>query len=131
MNDVFLQCTGEDRFIVSRCANMLFWDQELKTCTIEKPVIKRGACLELPCKNDGICEDLDMTNFKCVCPAGFTGALCEEPIDFCSDLPCLNEGRCVSHSTGYNCVCKNKVVDHSCATRKSITIINIILYRKK
>merc|ERR1712127_574780 len=37
LGNVFLQCTGELTFTVSKCADMLFWNQELRTCTIERP----------------------------------------------------------------------------------------------
>jgi len=34
MDNVYLQCTGENRWIVSKCAEMLFWNQELRTCVM-------------------------------------------------------------------------------------------------
>jgi len=111
--NMFLQCTGVDRWTVSKCADMLFWNQELRTCTISQPNEKTGVCMTFPCKNDGTCEDLGSNNFQCTCKPGFTGALCEETIDYCVDRPC-GSGRCVSHPGGYNCVCQNKVVDQTC-----------------
>ena len=113
LNNHFLQCTGENRWMVSKCAEMLFWNQELRTCTIELPIKKTGVCLTYPCKNDGSCSDLGNFNFQCTCKEGFTGALCEEVIDFCLPVPC-GTGRCVSHAGGYNCVCRDYVVDQSC-----------------
>ena len=115
---MFLQCTGEMTFIVSKCAEMLFWHQELRTCSIEKPLPKTGVCNSYPCKNDGECLDLGGSNFKCLCKSGYTGSLCESAIDFCLNNPCSYGGRCVSHPNGYNCICADKVVDESCATGK-------------
>jgi len=114
--NVFLQCTGELTFLVSKCADSLFWHQELRTCSIERPLPKTGICNNYPCKNDGECLDLGGSNFQCLCKSGYTGALCEVTIDFCLNNPCSNNGRCVSHPRGYNCVCQDKVVDDSCAT---------------
>jgi len=111
--NVYLQCTGESRWRVSRCADMLFWNQELKTCSIEKPIMKTGICKTFPCKNDGVCEDLGDFNFKCTCAPGYTGALCEDLIDLCLESPC-GAGRCVAYPGGYNCLCANKIVDKSC-----------------
>jgi len=114
--NVFLQCTGESKWEVRRCADQLFWDQSLKTCTLDRPVKKTGVCLTYPCQNGGECLDLGNYNFQCTCKQGFTGAICEEKIDNCLMNPCQNGGRCVSHLTGYNCVCQDKLVDSSCAT---------------
>ena len=116
--NVFLQCTGEMTFVVSRCAELLYWHQELRTCSIEPALPKTGVCNTYPCRNDGECIDLGGSNFQCSCKPGFNGALCESAIDFCVNYPCQNGGRCVSHTTGYNCICSNNVVDDSCATGK-------------
>jgi hypothetical protein len=112
LGNVFLQCTGELTYTVSKCADMLFWNQELRTCTIERPERKTGMCVDLPCKNDGECVDLGQS-FSCTCKPGWTGPLCEEEIDMCLTMPC-GTGRCVSYQGGYNCVCENKIVDKFC-----------------
>ncbi len=125
LNNVFLQCFGENRWVVSKCAEMLFWNQELRTCTIEQPIKKTGVCNTYPCKNDGICEDTGNFQFTCSCRPGFTGALCEEVIDFCLPQPC-GSGRCVSHPGGYNCVCQDKVVDQSCDNGESLAYPQIL-----
>merc|ERR1719414_1121420 len=54
----YVQCTGENQFVVSKCADMLFWHQELRTCSIERPAEKTGICKGYPCQNDGECVDL-------------------------------------------------------------------------
>ena len=114
LGNVFLQCTGENTFVVSRCADLLYWNQEFLTCTLDRPAAKTGVCKSFPCHNEGVCHDLGNSNFHCECAGGFTGALCEQIIDHCVSNPCVNNGRCVSHLNGYNCVCQNKVVDDSC-----------------
>jgi hypothetical protein len=124
--NVFLQCTGENTFVVSKCAEMLFWNQEFLTCTIDRPGVKTGICKTYPCKNEGECVNLGNNNFQCVCKDGYIGRVCETLIDHCSESPCVNGGRCVSHKTGYNCVCPNLVIDESCASSKED--INFILH---
>lgn len=39
-------------------------------------------CASVPCKNGATCIDA-IAAFKCVCPAGLTGTLCEVDIDDC------------------------------------------------
>jgi len=114
--NVFLQCTSENQFLVTKCADMLFWHQELRTCSIERPLEKTGVCKTYPCLNDGECIDLGSSNFQCLCKEGYTGSMCEEVIDFCLNEPCQMGGRCVSHPGGYNCICQDKLVDDSCST---------------
>jgi hypothetical protein len=62
--NVFLQCTSESQWTVSRCAEMLFWDQELRTCSIDRPKQKTGVCKTFPCRNDGVCHDLGDFQFR-------------------------------------------------------------------
>ncbi len=75
--NVFLQCTSENQFLVTKCADMLFWHQELRTCSIERPLEKNGICKTYPCLNDGECIDLGSSNFQCLCKEGYTGSMCE------------------------------------------------------
>jgi hypothetical protein len=35
-------------------------------------------CDQLPCKNDGTCENVDKETFKCSCHQNWTGETCEE-----------------------------------------------------
>ena len=114
--DVWLQCIGEMQFVVSRCAEHLFWNSELQTCTIEKPVAKSGVCRNLPCKNGGDCQDLGNSQFQCLCRDGFSGDLCEIVDDLCSTSPCTNGGRCLSWPGGFTCVCQNKIIDETCTS---------------
>ena len=114
--DVWLQCIGEMQFVVSRCAEHLFWNSELQTCTIEKPVAKSGVCRNLPCKNGGDCQDLGNSQFQCLCRDGFSGDLCENTVDQCVTNPCANGGRCLSWPGGFTCVCQNKIIDETCTS---------------
>ena len=62
-------------------------------------------CQNQPCQNGGTCIDL-VNHFKCSCPPGTRGLLCEENIDECAGGPhCLNGGQCVDRIGGYTCRC--------------------------
>lgn len=113
-HNVFLQCIGDSSFVVSKCADNLFWNPEQRTCTIDKPIQKTGHCLSFPCKNGGDCQESSDSDFKCLCKNGYTGQVCEEMIDFCISNPCINGGRCLSFAGGYTCVCPDKIVDECC-----------------
>jgi hypothetical protein len=112
--NVYLQCTAESQWAVRKCPESLFWHQEEKTCTIERPMLKSGMCSNYPCKNGGQCEPLGAGQFKCVCKSGFTGELCEQMIDYCLSNPCQSGGRCLSFAGGYVCSCPDKIIDDCC-----------------
>ena len=60
---------------------------------------------------------LMMVSSPCSCPAGFTGATCEQDVDECAALvgPCKNGGRCNNHMGGYVCHCVFGWVGFDCA----------------
>ena len=114
--NTFLECIGFETFVVRKCAGLLYWHQAEKICSIDQPAPKTDVCTSSPCKNNGVCHDLGGRNFKCMCKSGYTGSLCEHIIDFCLSNPCMNGGRCVPHVNGYNCICKNNIIDKSCSS---------------
>lgn len=46
-----------------------------------------------------------MCNFRCVCPEGFEGDMCEINIDDCEDNDCENNSTCVDGINNYTCMC--------------------------
>lgn len=42
-------------------------DMEAKLCSILKP-----------CKNEGICTDIDSSSYRCDCPLGHSGPTCND-----------------------------------------------------
>ena len=131
--NTYLHCTGELTFAVIKCANNLFWHQEEKTCTIERPALRSGACSNSPCRNGGSCQEIDSLSLSsgygggalgqsasvsCLCKNGYTGQFCEEIIDLCLSDPCKNGGRCLSYAGGYTCVCPDKIIDDCCCNGK-------------
>ena len=113
-SNAYLQCTGENVFVLSRCADNLFWDNYQNTCSIERPQARTGACSSMPCKNGGECKDLGSNQFECECKNGYNGEFCEKMTDLCASNPCQNSGKCVSFVGGYNCICPEKIIDECC-----------------
>jgi hypothetical protein len=119
----YLHCTGVGSFQVRKCAGGLYWNQEERTCTLDKPMTQSGICTQFPCQNAGHCLDLGGSQFRCVCKEGYTGQLCENKIDYCASNPCMNGGRCLSYPGGYTCVCPDKLIDDCCCNGKKEIII--------
>ncbi len=60
-----------------------------------------------PCENGGLClikDGVEMDEFECKCPFGFTGTRCEFPT--CESRPCRHNGRCeMLNATQFICNC--------------------------
>ena len=112
--NTYLQCTSELKFVMSKCAGSLYWDQQEKACTTVRPIKQLGHCASFPCQNNGVCRDLGEAGFECVCKLGFNGTTCDTMIDSCESNPCQNGGRCLSFAGGYTCACPDKIIDDCC-----------------
>lgn len=75
-------------------------------------------CVPDPC-NGHACVDKEF-NYKCNCGNGYSGANCEIPPDFCSNLPCKNGGLCQNINGHYNCSCLRSFKGENC----EIAILN-------
>lgn len=117
-SNAYIQCQGTPlpfQFEVRKCPDNLHWQQEEQTCSLERAPLKAGICLTFPCKNGGECqEDSGLAGFSCTCKPGYTGAMCEQIIDYCSSNPCQNGGKCLSYAGGYTCICPNNIIDECC-----------------
>lgn len=71
-------------------------------------------CLSFPCKNRGLCTNLDRFGirranyYRCSCLSGYTGSNCEVQINQCDSSPCLNFGICINRPDRYECLCLDK-----------------------
>lgn len=78
-------------------------------------LVKVDDCAVNRCMNGGSCVD-KVNGFKCICPAGFSGDLCETDINDCLDNPCLNSGSCMDLVNSFKCVCVPGFVGSLCQT---------------
>lgn len=58
-----------------------------------------------PCANGAQCVPLQQGRYKCICPAGWTGANCEINVDDCAEEPCLVGAKCNDLINDYQCEC--------------------------
>ncbi|KAH8040655.1 hypothetical protein HPB51_011970 [Rhipicephalus microplus] len=72
---------------------------------------ERDGCFHKPCLNQGFCVDiaegLSGSLFQCLCPHGFRGRRCEEPLSACELHPCPQGTHCVQtpdEATNRSCV---------------------------
>ncbi|XP_066260113.1 basement membrane-specific heparan sulfate proteoglycan core protein isoform X1 [Euwallacea similis] len=66
---------------------------------------RKTGCSDEPCKNNALCTPLSPVEYKCICPAAFSGKNCDIPIDLCKDQPCRYDGICRQNATGFTCDC--------------------------
>ena len=67
-----------------------------------------------PCKNRGICTNLQ-GNYTCDCSnTEYRGRQCEEFVNWCSDGLCQNGGVCTSQPEGYHCECSSGYTGKNC-----------------
>ncbi|XP_067680460.1 protein jagged-1-like [Haliotis asinina] len=58
-----------------------------------------------PCRNGGLCRNINPDEYACTCPKGFSGRNCEIADHACTSSPCVNGGKCVEIHTGFVCNC--------------------------
>jgi Notch-like protein len=113
--NTYLQCTGVSTFVVNKCAENLFWHTDEQTCSAERSSVRVTGGCNLSCRNGGLCQQDPATGASfCICRLGYMGTNCELEIDNCASQPCQNNGLCISHPGGYNCICQDKIVDDCC-----------------
>lgn len=64
--------------------------------------------------NGGRCID-EVNNYKCQCPDGYSGTLCQEAVSACLSNPCMNGGQCIDiEAGGYYCRCRTGFKGSNC-----------------
>uniref|UniRef100_A0A8C5HHB5 Neurogenic locus notch homolog protein 1 n=1 Tax=Gouania willdenowi TaxID=441366 RepID=A0A8C5HHB5_GOUWI len=61
-------------------------------------------CVNSPCRNGGTCELESLHTYKCRCPPGWSGKLCDQA-NPCASNPCSNGGQCSAIDSHYICTC--------------------------
>jgi hypothetical protein len=94
----FVICYGFGEFTIMDCPEHLVYNSHLVRCDLETSV--PPGCASNPCLNNGKCVDLpQLFTFRCDCPVGFTGQMCEK-LDACAAKPCGVEGSCITMAPG-------------------------------
>lgn len=70
-------------------------------------------CDPNPCQHGGSCQK-NQNTFKCVCPGGYTGPLCEVDINECQSKPCQHSTGCQNIPGSYVCQCKPGYTGKNC-----------------
>ena len=72
------------------------------------------------CQNGGTCvsSNTDPPVSSCLCPEGFTGRYCEQPMENnpCASNPCQTRGYCAlsSSNQSFICVCQENFIGEQC-----------------
>lgn len=62
-------------------------------------------CVGVRCLNGGTCRD-GVRDYKCQCPPGYSGKLCQDRVDLCRGFPCANGGTCAdADGLDFKCTC--------------------------
>lgn len=54
----------------------------------------------------GICNQTSPITFICRCHLGWTGRYCQQIINNCENIQCLNKGKCISLFLNFTCDCR-------------------------
>lgn len=90
-------------------------------------VIRKSACLNNPCKNDGRCTINELTgNYTCSCKFGYIGQHCET-VDACLIKPdiCKNGGICYVKDNQIGCNCTDNYEPPYCESFRIRNVDNM------
>jgi dystroglycan 1 len=84
-------------------------------------------CQGRPCRNGGTCLPATTdTGYRCICPRGYSGDMCELVGERCSPRACSNGGRCYDRpdGAGYFCTCPIGLSGEHCEYGALINVPN-------
>jgi hypothetical protein len=85
-------------------------------------------CMLSGCMNGGTCEYSYANSnptYKCLCPAAYTGVLCDTLQDPCFFQPCQNGGKCITkQNSQVACVCTEDFYGNNCEFKNTSCKVN-------
>jgi len=75
------------------CPRGYLADTKAGICRKEAEPVAHAPCVSNPCTNGGTCVDITDIDYKCSCPFGYTGKVCQYKTA-CNPNPCMNGGTC-------------------------------------
>ncbi|XP_070177359.1 protein crumbs-like isoform X2 [Littorina saxatilis] len=109
-NSVCVADTSVERGYTCNCSDQDFTGAD---CTVNRV---NKSCADNLCLNGATCEnDQNSSSFSCSCVPGYTGALCDNAIDYCQGFPC-NNGTCINDAArqNYTCHCSTGFTGDAC-----------------
>nr|XP_058947345.1 neurogenic locus notch homolog protein 2-like [Pocillopora verrucosa] len=85
------------------------------------------------CQNNATCQSgFTLKGYRCLCPPGFEGELCETDIDECSEVhavkmnKCHPNASCTNSQGSYNCFCNPKHIGDGFECKGAFSICHAI-----
>ncbi|CAF1385606.1 unnamed protein product [Adineta steineri] len=93
-------CTDDPRQLLGYSCNCMSGFTDIN-CDVNIQPCKVNTCLQ-----NGLCIEMNGTDFLCNCSQGYMGIHCQDMINYCKiNVTCLNEGICRSILLDYKCEC--------------------------
>ncbi|XP_073817054.1 cell polarity complex component crumbs isoform X3 [Musca autumnalis] len=97
------RCEKMETCTLANCQDPMVCSQNKCICPENKICTQ---CASQPCRNGGVCSDLNNGGYECKCPAGWTGRNCLKDVDECSISPKIcGNGICKNEDGSYKCYC--------------------------
>ncbi|XP_072013269.1 uncharacterized protein [Amphiura filiformis] len=90
------------------------------TCSFTVSIIEENPCLPQPCLNGGVCVIETTSTYTCLCPDCYSGDICQDGADACTNHGCSNGAVCESFPnscTEYTCQCTDCFSGRFCTER--------------
>lgn len=107
----FISCLDHSDFTIQTCPEGLVFNKHMDRCDVNQDPLDATGCASSPCQFGAVCHDLPNLDYRCECPAGFTGKNCQNAPDVCASAPCGTSDGNVCHvlapesGLSYYCTC--------------------------
>ncbi|CAF1445127.1 unnamed protein product [Adineta ricciae] len=116
MGRKFVVCLYDGYSVEQSCPRGLYYNNDTRRCERKSDPV-RNPCASHPCLNGGQCIPTDTISYRCQCPFGLGGDVCELDVYACETLkPCgkTSDSRCQSFrldaALKYVCICNQNTL---------------------